>query len=69
MEIEVESIKNEDYDKAKEEIKRSIEIEINKKIINEREQMEAGFENDIQLLEAIKTLKDPVKYAKLLGKG
>ena len=62
-------LKNEDYDKAKEEIKRSIEIEINKKIINEREQMEAGFENDIQLLEAIKTLKDPVKYAKLLGKG
>ncbi|MGB9695701.1 MAG: S41 family peptidase [Ignavibacteria bacterium] len=51
---------------AKAEISRSIEEEINKRIITEKEQIEATFGNDIQLQQAISILKNLDYYYSLL---
>jgi len=55
-----------EFTTAKPEIIRSIEEEINKRIITEKEQIEATFKNDIQLQQAIKLLKNLDYYYSLL---
>ncbi|MDD5363265.1 MAG: S41 family peptidase [Ignavibacteria bacterium] len=52
---------------AKDEILRSIETEINKRIITEKEQIESTFNSDMQLQEAIKLMIDRERYTKILG--
>ncbi len=54
---------------AKVEIKNSIEEEINKMIIEEKEQIEAAFDSDETLQEAVKIILDTEKYNSLLGTG
>lgn len=58
-----------ELEKAKEEIKNSIEEEINKMIVEEKEQIEATFDTDEVLQEAVSILLNPSKYNSLLGKG
>ncbi len=67
--LEKEVVKENDIEieKAKEELKRSIEAEINKMIITEAEQIVATFDSDIQLQEAIKVIKDKNLYNKILN--
>lgn len=67
LEKEIASEKNTELDKAKDELKRSIEAEINKMIITEAEQIAATFDSDKQLQEAIKILKDKELYNKILS--
>ena len=63
------SIKEEsEFEKAKDELKRNIESEMNKRIITEIEQIEAAFTQDIQLQDAIRIVRDRVEYDRLLGK-
>jgi len=57
-----------ELEKAKEEILRSLEKEINKIIITEKEQIEATFSKDIQLQEALKLIMDKPRYNSILGK-
>lgn len=56
-----------ELDKAKEELKRSIESEINLRIITEKEQIEALFPYDIQLQEALRIIKNTEEYKRLLS--
>lgn len=67
LEKEISGEKSFEIDNAKEELKRSIEAEINKMIITESEQIAATFDTDLQLQEAIKVLKDNSLYSKILG--
>jgi carboxyl-terminal processing protease len=67
LEKEISKEKNSELDNSKEELKRSIEAEINKMIITESEQITATFDTDKQLQEAIKILKDRNQYNKILG--
>ena len=52
---------------AKDEIKRSIEEEINRMIVEEKEQIEGTFDSDKQLQEAISLIIDNERYLKILG--
>ena len=65
---DIQSGKQTEYEKAKDEIKRNIESEINKRIVTEAAQFEATFNNDIQLQEAIKVIKNKEEYLKLLNR-
>ena len=67
LEEEIRKEKEIEFEKAKDEIKRNIESEINKRIITETAQIEATFDNDLQLQEAIKVIKDKISYIKLLN--
>lgn len=58
--------KQAEFAAAKVEITKSIEEEINKRIITEKEQIEATFGNDIQLQKAISVLKNLDYYYSLL---
>ncbi|MBS1493704.1 MAG: S41 family peptidase [Bacteroidetes bacterium] len=57
-----------EIENAKEEIKKAITEEINKRIINEKEQIAATFEFDKQLQEAVSIINNPARYNQLLGK-
>lgn len=67
LESEISNEKSGEIENAKEELKRSIESEINKMIITEAEQIAATFDTDRQLQEAIKVLKDRDLYNKILA--
>ena len=58
-----------EIENAKEEIKKAINEEINKRLINEKEQIAATFEFDKQLQEAMRIIKDRSAYNSLLGKN
>ena len=66
--LEVSSDEEREYEIAKDELKRSIEYEMNKRIITEIEQIEATFPQDIQLQEAVSIIRDRAEYNRLLGK-
>ncbi|MBN8569292.1 MAG: S41 family peptidase [Ignavibacteria bacterium] len=68
IQTEVESEETTEIENAKEEIKKAITEEINKRLINEKEQIAATFEFDKQLQEAIAIINNPVQYNQLLGK-
>lgn len=67
LESEISKEKSSELENAKEELKRSIESEINKMIITEAEQIASTFDSDRQLQEAIKVLKDRDLYNKILA--
>jgi carboxyl-terminal processing protease len=56
-----------DYINAKDEVKRSIESEINRMIVEEKEQIEGTFDSDRQLQEAISIVLDKARYSNILG--
>ncbi|MCE1164514.1 MAG: S41 family peptidase [Bacteroidetes bacterium] len=56
-----------EIENAKEEILRSIETEINKRIIEDSKQIETTFGSDSQLQEALKVILDKERYSKILG--
>ena len=56
-----------EFIKAKEELKRNIESEINKMIVEEKEQIEGTFDSDRPLQEAISIVLDKVRYTNILG--
>jgi len=58
-----------EIENAKEEIKKAIMEEVNKRIINETEQITATFAFDKQLQEAVRIIKDETAYKLLLGKN
>jgi len=66
--IEISIKEESEFEKAKDELKRSIESEMNRRIITEKEQIEAAFIQDIQLQEAISIIRDRAEYDRLLGK-
>lgn len=66
--LEVSGDEEREFEEARDELKRSIEYEMNKRIITEMEQIEATFPQDIQLQEAIRIIRDRVEYNHLLGK-
>ena len=66
--LEISSEEEKEFEAAKDELKRSIEYEMNKRIITEIEQIEATFPQDIQLQEAIGIIRDRAEYNRLLGK-
>ncbi|MBN8571491.1 MAG: S41 family peptidase [Ignavibacteria bacterium] len=68
IQSEVESEETTEIENAKEEIKKAITEEINKRLINEKEQIAATFEFDKQLQEAIAIINNPTQYNQLLGK-
>ena len=68
VEDDIQNEKQTEYEKAKDEIKRNIESEINKRIVTEAAQIEATFDNDLQLQEALKVIKNKDEYLKLLNK-
>ena len=65
---EVSTEESTEIENAKEEIKKAITQEINKRLITETEQIAATFEFDTQLQEAIRLINDPAQYNRLLGK-
>jgi carboxyl-terminal processing protease len=67
LDKEISGEKTSELDNARDELKRSIESEINKMIITEAEQIAATFDSDRQLQEAIKVLKDRKLYNQILG--
>lgn len=56
-----------EYVKAKDEIKRNIELDINRMIVEEKEQIEGTFDSDRQLQEAISIILDKARYTNILG--
>ncbi len=68
IQSEVASEETTEIENAKEEIKKAITEEINKRLINEKEQIAATFEFDKQLQEAIAIINNPTQYNQLLGK-
>ena len=66
--LEISSEEEKEFEAAKDELKRSIEYEMNKRIITEIEQIEATFPQDIQLQEAVSIIRDRAEYNRLLGK-
>ncbi len=50
------------------EILRSIESEINKRLIEEFEQVKSTLGSDMQLFEAVEIIKDVPRYNRTLGK-
>jgi len=68
VEAEISKEKDTEMDRAKDEIKRSIAAEINKMLVAEKEQIEEGFDFDVQLQEALAIIKDNARYTSILGK-
>lgn len=68
LESEIESKEQQDLVMFKNEILRSIEAEINKRVIEEFEQVRASLDSDMQLFEAIQIIKDSERYNRILGK-
>jgi len=68
VEIEAEEGEMKEINFAKDEILRSIVNELNTRIINESEQIEATFKFDVQLIEAQNILENKTEYNRLLGK-
>lgn len=68
IESEVESGEQKEMELAKDEVMRSIVNEINKRIIEETEQIEATFPFDMQLQEAINIVENPTEYNRYLGR-
>ncbi len=68
IQSEVAAEESTEVENAKEEIKKAIAEEINKRIINETEQIAATFSFDKQLQEAMRIIKDDAEYKRLLGK-
>jgi carboxyl-terminal processing protease len=56
-----------ELDNAKSEILRTIEYEINRRIITEKEQIEAALDTDIQIQEAITIINDVTRYRNILN--
>ncbi|MCI0472876.1 MAG: S41 family peptidase [Ignavibacteria bacterium] len=63
----INSHEESELDNAKSEILRTIENEINKRIIAEKEQIEASLDNDIQIQEAISIINDITRYRNILN--
>ena len=63
---ELENYESGDIDKAKEEIMRNLEEEINKRLVSEKEQIETAFPRDIQLQKALNLLKNSSEYYRIL---
>lgn len=68
MEREIDKSEESEYIAAKDEIFISIEAEINKRLITDKEQIEATFDTDKQLQEAIKVVTDIDYYNQILKK-
>lgn len=68
LETEIESKEQQDLVTYKNEILRSIDAEINKRVIEEFEQVKASLDSDMQLFEAIQIIKDAERYNRILGK-
>lgn len=68
IQSEVASEETTEIENAKEEIKKAVTEEINKRLINEKEQIAATFEFDKQLQEAVSIINNPSRYNQLLGK-
>lgn len=56
-----------EFENAKPELKRAIEIEIHKRILTEEERIEAAFSSDVQLNKAISVLKNTQEYNSILN--
>lgn len=56
-----------EFENAKSELKRAIEIEINKRILKEEDRIKASFISDMQLNKAISVLKDKQEYNSILN--
>ncbi len=56
-----------EFVKAKEELKRAIESEINRRIISDKEQIESLFPSDLQLQEALRIMRNAEEYRRLLS--
>lgn len=67
IEQTINSEESAEIQKAKEEIKQSIEEEINKMIVAEKEQIEATFSTDKVLQEALSIILDSQRYNSILG--
>ncbi len=67
IEQTINSDEENEYVKAKVEIKRSIEAEINRMIVEEKEQIEGTFDSDLQLQEAISIILDKARYSNILA--
>ena len=67
IEQTINSSEESEYTNARNEIKRSIEAEINKMIVEEKEQIEGTFDSDLQLQEAISIILDKARYSNILG--
>jgi carboxyl-terminal processing protease len=63
----INSYEETELENAKPEILRTIESEINKRIITEKEQTEATFDTDIQLQEALSIINDLERYRNILN--
>ena len=57
-----------EFENSKEELKRAIEIEINKRLYTEENRIKASFGSDTQLNNAISVLKNKQEYDNLLNK-
>lgn len=56
-----------EFENAKPELKRAIEIEIHKRIFTEEERIESAFSSDVQLNKAISVLKNMQEYNSILN--
>ncbi|MCU0372463.1 MAG: S41 family peptidase [Ignavibacteria bacterium] len=63
----INSHEESELENAKGEILRTIENEINKRIITEKEQIEAALDNDLQIQEAISIISDTARYRNILN--
>ncbi|HMQ68173.1 MAG TPA: S41 family peptidase [Ignavibacteria bacterium] len=68
VESEAEAGEKKEIDMAKEEILKSIAMEINARVITESEQIKETFSFDTQLQEAVSILENKPEYNSLLGK-
>ena len=68
VENEAEAGEQKEIDIAKDEILRSIALEINARVITESEQIKETFVFDTQLQEAVSILENKAEYNRLLGK-
>jgi len=68
VENEAEAGEQKEIDMAKDEILRSIAMEINTRVITESEQIKETFLFDTQLQEAVSILENKAEYNRLLGK-
>lgn len=67
IEQTINSDEENEFIKAKDEIKRSIESDINRMIVEEKEQIEGTFDTDMQLQEAISLILNKARYNNILG--
>jgi carboxyl-terminal processing protease len=66
---EIHHNKEKDLVKFKDEIKAILEEEITSRYYFNKGLIEASFDNDPQIIEAVKVLNDQDRYNKLLAKG